>query len=91
MPYSIYDIKLKPPYLAVTRSLDMYNVITPLNSDYYTQGYIWAVNYDTVDYKSGDRILYESMDRPPIQVGGVVFDLVDESKIFLIEPPEEPK
>jgi len=91
MSLSIYDIKLKPPYLAVTRSLDMYNVITPLNSDYYTQGYVWGINYDTVDYQSGDRILYENSGRPPIEVGGIVFDLVDESKIFLIEPPEEPK
>lgn len=92
MSLSIYDINIIPPYIAVKQSYNMYNVITPQNSNYYMQGYVWKVNCNTINFQSGDRILYEnSSERPPIEVGGIVFDLVNESKIFLIEPPEEPK
>lgn len=85
-------IYLTPPYLAVQQTARVYGITLPTQSP-LTFGYIGAINFNTIGYNVGDRILYpEEVTNPVILIGDSQeqYSIVSENKIILIEPISPP-
>lgn len=85
LPFSIY---LAAPYLAVSQDIySIYNVTLANPQGPYTFGYIRQVNYNTIGFNNGDRIMYlQQQSDPIIYMNNQPYALIDEKKVFFVEP-----
>ncbi len=82
-------LNISPPYIAVSQTASIYAVGLPTPPGALTFGSIEQVNYQTLSYYEGQRILYEQpINNPQIIINAVPYFLIDENKIFLTEPPQ---
>jgi len=86
LPISIY---LQPPYIAVQQTASIYYVGLPAAEPLLSFGYVQGINYNTVSYQVGNRILYpQQKDTPVVIILGTQYSVIDERNIILIEPPQ---
>lgn len=77
----MYD--LLPPYVAISQTDSIYGVTAPYPGTNF--GYIQQVNFNTISYNVGDRVLYDNSDKKVIFYDLSYFDIIDENKIILKE------
>lgn len=80
---------LTPPNIVVSQTLSIYNVELPVNQGEFTFGYVRQVNYQTLSFYAGQRILYpQPPNTPSILINSEPYFIIDENKIFLTEPTD---
>lgn len=80
---------LIPPSVVVSQTAQIYGLALPTPPGALTFGYVEQVNYNTLSVYAGQRILYEQpINNPQFFINKKPYFIIDEAKIFLIEPPE---